>query len=193
MTVILVHGIMDDGRIFETLQRALEAAGHRVIAPSLHPASGATGLEALAAQVADVIAAVPEPEPIDLVGFSMGALISRYVIAHLDPKRRVRRFFSISGPHGGSLWAHLPLNRGTRQMRPGSAFLADLDAHRKRLVEMPVYAYWSPMDLTVVPARSAGVDFGENHRIPALLHSGMVRHPRLIAHCLAVLAEAPPV
>lgn len=192
MTVVLVHGILDDGSIFRRLAGALRRDGHRVLAPSLRPSDGRTGLDALAVQLARCVDGATEPEePLDLVGFSMGALIGRRLVARHDPRARVRRYASISGPHRGSLWAHLPFNRGVREMRPGSAFLAELDAELGRLRTRPTRAYWTPFDLTVLPARTAVLPFGEARRIPALTHSGMVRHPALIADLRAFLGSAP--
>ena len=57
----------------------------------------------------------------------MGGLVSRYYVQRLGGIERVRRLITISTPHQGTLWAHMVGNPGSRQMRPGSAFLSKLN------------------------------------------------------------------
>ena len=93
-------------------------------------------------------------EPVNVVGFSMGGLVVR--AAHqTDPSLPIRRAAFLNSPHAGTWLAYLaPFKalRGIRQMRPASEFL-------KRLAsvnwEIPTLAVWSPLDLVVVPGRSA--------------------------------------
>ena len=87
-----------------------------------------------------------------VVGFSMGTLISRYYLQGLGGAERCSAFFSISGPHRGSFWGYFYPGKGTRQMRPNSEFLKNLDATVERLGEIPIVSYWTPFDLMIVPA-----------------------------------------
>ena len=126
MIFVLVHGINDTSHVFKTMRAAFENQGHRCIVPSLTPNDGSKGLEYLAKQLQDIISAemTGVEGDISLVGFSMGGLISRYYLQELDGHNIVRRFFSISAPHHGTVLAYLALNLGVNQMRPGSAFCA---------------------------------------------------------------------
>lgn len=69
---------------------------------------------------------------IDVVAVSMGGLVGRYAaIAQTEDDRRLRikRLFTISSPHRGASMAGLPtFDQRIIDMRPGSVFLADLDA-----------------------------------------------------------------
>ena len=86
------------------------------------------GLEKLAEQLKAFVDERIEPEQrFDLVGYSMGGLVSRYYLQRLGGLRRVRRFITLAAPHNGSYMAYLLPNRGGEQMRPGSAFIEDLN------------------------------------------------------------------
>jgi len=69
---------------------------------------------------------------IDVVAVSMGGLVARYAAmprAEDDRSLRIKRLFTISSPHRGASMAGLPtFDRRIIDMRPGSAFLANLDA-----------------------------------------------------------------
>ncbi len=184
-TVVLVHGIFDTAGSLRKMERHLEPFGFRALRPALRPNSARTGLDTLAMQLRDFIDAhVPGDEPFDLVGFSMGGLIGRYYLQRLDGLRRVRRFVSISTPHHGSRIAYLLPNRGCRQMRPGSDFLADLNRDVDRLAEVRVVSIWTPFDLSIVPARSSRLSVGTEHVVPVKLHRWMLRD-RLVLDIVA--------
>jgi triacylglycerol lipase len=83
-SVVLVHGINDTGQVFQTMATYLRKRGWSVYTLDLIPNNGDFGLEKLAQQVADYIADSFAPEqPLDLVGFSMGGIISRYYVQRL--------------------------------------------------------------------------------------------------------------
>jgi triacylglycerol lipase len=128
--VLLVHGIWNTGKDFASLRRALEAAGAAAVeAVDLDPNSGAASIEALARQVAEAADRLRQrsaEDRVDVVGFSMGALVTRYWIQRLGGAERVRRFISIAGPQQGTWLAHLSPLSGVREMRPGSATLRSL-------------------------------------------------------------------
>ena len=76
---------------------------------------------------------------VDVVGFSMGGLVSRHAALPLDdgargahgPTRRlkIRRLFTIATPHRGANWAPLGVfNSLAQSMRHGSPLLQRLDA-----------------------------------------------------------------
>src|SRR5262245_56563610 len=105
--VVLVHGLGDDARTMEPLAAFLRANGFREVhAVELRPSNGDAPIEELAVQLSDAIARVrasSRSARVDLVGFSMGALVSRFYLQRLDGRTQVRRFVSISGPHHGTL------------------------------------------------------------------------------------------
>jgi triacylglycerol lipase len=156
--VLIVHGIWDSKARVRTLEQGLLRRGlTHVVAFDLKPNDGRAPLATLAAQVEREVAALLATfgGPIDLVGFSMGALIARYYLQRLGGKAHVRRFISISGPHHGTLTAHaLPL-AGLRDMRPGSALIRDLEQDPDPYGDVEVHCLYTPYDLMIVPPTSS--------------------------------------
>lgn len=70
---------------------------------------------------------------IDVIGVSMGGLVARAAASSTeeDPRRlRIARLFTISSPHRGARLSWMPTcDSRVIDMRAGSDFLADLDAH----------------------------------------------------------------
>jgi triacylglycerol lipase len=193
MNVVMVHGFADTGRLFRVLSRELEARGHACHAPTFSPRDGRLGIPDLSGKLASYIADhVPPGAQVALVGFSMGALVSRHYLQALGGARRVRVFFSIAGPHAGTLNAYLYPGEGTRQMRPGSAFLQDLRAGRESLNGMPVYTYRTPMDLMVTPSRSSRIPDAPELVVWSPFHSMLPSNARVVDHIASALAKLEP-
>jgi triacylglycerol lipase len=180
MNVVLVHGFLNRGGILRSLARHLTSAGHTCFVPSLKPCDARHGLPALAEQLGQFItASLVADSRFVVVGFSMGALIARYYLQELGGYQRADAFFSICGPHAGTLIAYLYPGRGAHQMRPRSEFLAQLDQSAERLSTIPITCYWTPFDLTILPVESTKWERAEHVRIPSPMHSITVFDKRL--------------
>lgn len=59
----------------------------------------------------------PAGQEINVIGHSMGGLDARYLIAHLEPKARVRSLTTIASPHRGSTFADYMLYKVIGQKR----------------------------------------------------------------------------
>ena len=175
------------------LARHLSKEGHECLVPSLKPCDGRGGLPHLAEQLHHFLEEeLDEGDRFALVGFSMGALISRYYLQELEGYRRADAFFSICGPHAGTLTAYLYPGEGVMQMRPQSRFLQELDGSSHRLSELPVTCYWTPFDLMIVPAASCRWRRGEEVCIPSPIHRWMPSDRRLhrdISQRLSALSD----
>ena len=190
MNVVLVHGFGDTGRLFRRLWRHLEARGHLCQAPTLHPRDGALGMEDLSGKLESFIRAnVARGAPVALVGFSMGAVVARHYLQARGGAGRASAFFSIAGPHRGTLSAYFHGGAGVRQMRPGSAFLRDLQAGAGALRGLPVFTYRTPFDLMVVPSRSSRIAAAPERVFWCPLHSMLPGHRPLMAHLAGELAR----
>lgn len=177
--VVLVHGIWDSAARLEPLRMGLAARGiTRATALDLRPNDGSAPIPELASQVD---AAVREAlarsgaARADVVGFSMGALVTRWWIQRGGGRQLARRFVSISGPHQGTHTARaLPL-RGVRDMRPDSALLRDLALDADPWGDVEVHCLYTPYDLMILPARSSVLDGARTTRaFPVKLHRWMV-------------------
>jgi triacylglycerol lipase len=190
MTVVMVHGFADTGRLFRRMWRGLEAQGHLCHAPTLHPRDGRLGIPDLSEKLAAFIQGnVARGAPLALVGFSMGALVARHYLQAPGRAGSARAFFSICGPHRGTLNAHLFWGAGVRQMRPGSAFLSELDRGSGALRGMAVFTYRTPFDLMVVPSASSRIASAQELVVWCPLHSLMPANAAVIGHIARELAR----
>jgi triacylglycerol lipase len=183
--VLLVHGLWDSPVRLQPLSRGLVERGiSPVAAVHLRPADGRATIAALADQVgvhAEALAGEHGHERIDIVGFSMGALASRYYLQRGGGRARTRRFISISGPHSGTMTAYgLPF-AGVRQMRPRSALLADLAADEDPWGEVEVHCIYTPYDMMIVPSESSILTGARSvHRVPVPVHRWMLKDRRVL-------------
>ena len=174
--VVLVHGIWNTAGIFSVLQRYLEQAGWRVYAISMTPNNGDAPLSVLAEQVAEFVEdRLGRAQTFDLVGFSMGGLISRYYLQRLGGLARVERFISVSTPHQGTALALFSRRLGVSQMRPSSPFLRSLNRDIHRLETIRFFSFWTPFDLLILPPWSSDVGLGKTQVLSVGAHNRMIR------------------
>lgn len=197
--VLVVHGIWDSARRMAPLVEGLRARGVvHVRSFDLLPANGSAGIARLGALVvreAQALAAEHAVAKIDLVGFSMGALLGRWFLQRGGGKQQVRRFVSIAGPHAGTWSAYaLPL-AGPRDMRPNSVFLRDLAADPDPWGEVEVHCLYTPYDAMILPATSSILPGARSvQAIPVKMHRFLVTDARVhdrVAATLLAQHEAP--
>ena len=193
--VLLVHGLNDTGAIFERMAPYLTQLGWSVYDLDLSPSNGDLSLEQLGEQVANYVAATFPPEqPFDLIGFSMGGIVSRYYIQRLGGINCVQRFITLASPHYGTWTAYLSERPGCVQMRPNSAFIHQLNQDAVMLEQLNFTSIWTPFDLMIVPANSSQMPVGQDVQVPALMHSWMLtdlRSLEAVAAALCAPAQAP--
>jgi len=192
--VLLVHGIWDDGTRFDRMREVLGEAGLGPMrAIDLVPNDGSARIERLAEQVEDAARELMREtgeSQIDLVGFSMGALVSRFWLQRLRGKERTRRFVSISGPHAGTVTAWAMPKNGARQMRPRSQLLQELDADTDPWGRCEVHTLWTLYDLMILPPRSSQLPGAHaDHTVQIPLHRFMITHPKALAKITSILTR----
>lgn len=179
--VVLVHGFLETGTSFNPLKRRLERRGIQCIVPKLRPCDGRGGLEPIAEALKQEIDQSFGPnEPIDIVAFSMGGLVSRYYLQELGGASRCRSLTTLASPHHGTQTAWLYPSKGAIQMRPGSEFLSTLDQSEAALGKMPVVSYRSRLDLVILPSASSIWERAENIEHPSLLHPFLLTSPTVM-------------
>jgi triacylglycerol lipase len=191
--VLLVHGIYDTGRVFDSLAPKLRAEGWHVETIDMVPNNGDASLAVLAEQVRDKVArmrAETGAPRVDLVAFSLGGIVSRYYLQRLGGAPQVQRFVTISSPHAGTLTGYVRWNPGVIEMRRGSAFLADLNRDWSTTAQqVKVTSVWTPLDLMIVPANSSQLPGARNLTVPVALHPLMLVDNRCHALVLEALRE----
>lgn len=185
--VLLIHGIDDTAILFNRMTSYLHQGGWAVHSLDLIPNNGSVGLDRLAHQVANYIEQNFSPDqPIDLIGFSMGGIVSRYYVQRLGGIDRVQRFVTISSPHNGTWTAYFRPNLGGNQMQRNSAFLYDLNQDVAALAQINFTSIWTPMDLMILPAVSSRLPVGREVILSVPSHPQMVTDAR----CLKAVADA---
>lgn len=180
MTVILVDGIWGQGAAFKPLCAQLAAQGYACLVPVLQPTNAIHGVADLAGKLKRFIDSHVEPEePLAIVGFSLGCIVTRFYLQQLGGHRRTKAFFALSGPHRGTWTAYGYIGQGARDLRPGSALLRLLESSSACLAGIALHAYWTPFDLMIMPATSAHWNAATNLRIPTLLHRFVPRDRRV--------------
>ncbi len=190
VNVVLVHGFLNNGKIFDPLIRRLEREGCRCFAPALHPNTCSLGVDDLAHKLsAQIDQHFGRQQPFVIIGFSMGGIVTRDYVQNLARRKRVRGVFLISPPNQGTLWAGLSPSGGTRELAIGSPFLKRLNSDDTVWKEVPVTTYWTPYDLMIVPARSSLWPVGQTRRVSSPPHPLMARNPDVMADIAAKLQE----
>jgi triacylglycerol lipase len=194
-SVFLVHGLTDTSRKMATIARHLRNLGWEVYDINLTPSNGDAKLESLAQQILDLVdRTFPPHQKIDIIGFSMGGLVSRYYIQRLGGIDRVQRFITISSPHNGTFAAHFSTRPGCVQMRPESEFIQDLNRDTNSLKGLQFTSLWTPFDLMILPPTSSRLGIGTETMIPVLTHPLMVYDSRslnAIVNALSQPVESP--
>jgi triacylglycerol lipase len=188
--VLLVHGLMDTSRKMRKIAAHLRGLGWQVTDIDLTANNGDTRLEILAQQVAAKIERTFAPhQRIDLLGFSMGGLVTRYYIQRLSGIDRVQRFVTISTPHRGTIAANFSMRCGCIQMRPDHDFIRDLNRDVDLLNELNFTSLWTPFDLIILPPSSSQLGIGTEQKIPVLTHPLMVADRRVLEAIATALAQ----
>lgn len=176
--VVLVPGYQDNRKKMVPLAAYLSARGFDTLPLSPQPSDGSAGIDELASKLAEQIdAALGADRPFNLFGFSMGGLIGRYYLQRLGGVRRVTRFVTLATPHLGSWSAKwIPSQHAPAivQMRPGSAFLQELNDDLATLDQVPFAALWTPFDLSVTPYHHAYLPERPAQRVLSPFHGLLV-------------------
>jgi triacylglycerol lipase len=189
-SVLLIHGIEDTGAVFNSMASYLRQMGWPVYTLDLVPNNATLGLDILAQQVSDYVLNNFAPQqPVDLVGFSMGGIVSRYYVQKLGGFKRVKRLITISSPHHGTLMAYASQRQGCLQMRSNSQFLQDLNTDAQILDLLNFTSIWTPYDLMIVPAKSSQMPVGKEIIVRVLLHPAMLTDPKSLAAVASALRE----
>ncbi len=174
-TVILVHGFLDTSRKMQSMAAYLRTQGWTAYTPALTPSNGSEGLERMAGKLEAYINEKCGPDRrIDLVGFSMGGIVSRYYVQRLGGNRRVAHLVTIASPNHGTLMGYFSGSKAAREMRPGSPFLKALNADLHTLDRLKFTSLWTPLDLMIIPASSSRMPVGKEVRIWMPAHPLMV-------------------
>ncbi len=117
-----------------------------------------------------------DAEKVNLVGHSLGGIISRYYLQKLGGWKYVHRAVYLGTPHKGVYWAVFGLaTKAGRQLMPNSALLQDLNNDPSRCRNIKCLSIISNFDEMIVPRESGILDCGYNKVVNwPVGHWGMV-------------------
>ena len=187
LPLLLIHGYQCNRGYWLWLRRSLEHAGWQVATISLDPVFNDIDgyVEQVSRRIEDVCAATGAGQ-VMLVGHSMGGLVSRAYLRR-QGNARVARLVTLGSPHHGSQLAKLGMGENGRQMVPGSAWLAALNAPGAVPLPQTVSVY-SCHDNYVMPQDSSLLDGAKVVPLAGIGHLEMAFSPAIERLLLAELA-----
>jgi pimeloyl-ACP methyl ester carboxylesterase len=183
--VLLVHGYGLNRVCFVLLERFLERRGFVVWSVNHHPRHGS--VPEMARSLVRRIEALKEATgaaQVDVVGHSMGGVVTAWAAARLEAAADIRRLVTIGTPWRGTRFALFSWHPESRDMEPGAAVLEDILPP-----PVPTVSIWSPVDNVIIPPDSSAVPGAILQLMPGAGHSEMLLRPtiwRAVAQALAV-------
>ena len=176
--IFLVHGLWNNPKLFEKLIEKIKEDDYQVYRPHLPHKFGKTSLRKLAMELDSKIEQLVGPEiEIDIVGFSMGGLISRIWLQNYNGFSRTKRFFSIGTPHLGTYTAQVipsSLMPGIAEMKRGSSLLSQLNDDLSPLENVECISFFTKWDLMSFPGWQAKLSIGDSYHLPVLTHKELI-------------------
>jgi len=190
--VVLVHGYFANRGYFRSLVASLEAHGAGpVFVPNFRSwmAPIEVAEEELHAGIERIAAGTGRPRVV-LIGHSMGGLVARAYLARRGPGR-IARLVTVASPHHGTALARWGAGPSGRQMRPGSAFLAALEASEAVAgARVEAVSIYSPHDNMVAPQATSRLPWARNVALPGLGHIAIAQSQALVEALLPELEAA---
>ena len=192
MPILLVHGYLSCRGYWGPLVRWLEARGVKGLhVPNF--TSAFSTIEQFAGELHEEIeriAAGTGHERMVLVCHSMGGLAARlYIRSHGEG--RIARLVTLASPHHGTALAVFGLGEHGRQMRRGSAFLADLAAaEAARPPALPALSIYSVHDNLVAPQDTSRLPWTRNVAVAGVGHVDLIASGSVYPQLLEELRAA---
>ena len=176
--IFLVHGLWNNPKLFEKLINRIKKDDYQLYCPHLPHKYGYSSLKSLAKDLDSKIEElVGHEKEIDIVGFSMGGLISRFWLQNHNGFLRTKRFFSIGTPHFGTYTAQMIpsfLMPGIAEMKRGSNLLSQLNNDLSSLEKIKCSSFFTRWDLMSFPGWQAKLPIGDSYHLPVLTHKELI-------------------
>jgi pimeloyl-ACP methyl ester carboxylesterase len=190
--VLLVHGLACNRGVWWLLRRRLRAAGFdRVHLVDLEPLNA--DLDQLAGALEHEVVRLRRIYPGDrltIVAHSMGGLVARAMLRS-PASVAIHHLITLATPHGGAALARALDWPCARQMRPGSEWLARLNAQAADARQEPrITCFYSADDNLVAPAQSAALPGAASFAVSGLGHFGLLASRRVGNLLIGALREA---
>jgi triacylglycerol esterase/lipase EstA (alpha/beta hydrolase family) len=173
--VLLLHGVLCNSGAMAGLRGELVA---RSLGPvyALSYGPPLASIDAFADQVAakiDAILKTTGAVRVAIVGHSMGGLVARAYLRRYGGKK-VSLLMTLGAPHHGSVHAWLFPGLSLAQLRPGNAWLADLNRAEGAQAGVRLVSLWSWHDSMVAPQTSSRLAGAENIELAGIGHNALL-------------------
>jgi len=179
--VLLVHGVLVNDGVWLSLQRFLASNGGTPVY-TINYGPPLADIEWFAEQLhtrIDEILAATGAERVVLVAHSMGGLVARAYLRRFGAGR-VAKLITIGAPHHGSVLAWSFPGTCLAQMRPGNAWLTDLNRDENSAAPVPITSIWSRHDSMVAPRASSVLGNAENIALVGIAHNALLGEERVM-------------
>ena len=185
--LVLIHGLWNGPKVFNKLLKRINRFiddTDDIYLPELPHYQGRVSLFDLAEDLDQKITNKFGPERnIDLIGFSMGGLISRIWLQEMGGLGRTKNLITIGTPHHGTLMAQvipqIPF-KGISQMKINSNLINCLNSKLMLLESINCISLFTYWDLMVFPFYHAILPIGKYYPLPALTHQQLLSNPKTI-------------
>lgn len=188
--VLLLHGVLCNAGAMYGLSRDLRA---RCIGPvySISYGPPLASIEGFADQVAakiDAIIGATGAPRVAIVGHSMGGLVARAYLRRYGAQK-IASVMTLGAPHHGSVhaWAFPGICLG--QLRPGNAWLVELNRTEGLPLPVRFVSLWSWHDSMVAPQTSSRLEGAENIELTGIGHNALLGDEQVFALVAAELTR----
>lgn len=179
--VLLIHGILCNGGIWQPLLKLLQEAGFEQVVPmNLYPLFA--DIEFLAEKVVAQLRALQHDSGgrrVVIVAHSMGGLVARAALRSAG-SAVIGRIVTLGTPHHGTAIACTLPCAPARQMCPDSAWLRQLNAEQEGRFDVPMTCLYSPEDTLVWPPSSAILSGARIARVERCGHLSLATSQRAL-------------
>jgi triacylglycerol lipase len=121
----------------------------------------------------DSLLAATGAKKVDIIAHSMGGLLSRYFSKNLTGSEKIDGFVFLGTPNHGTTLADLCPIQSCIEMRPGSGFLAALNAGDETPGTARYATWWTPCDQLTTPPESVVLEGATNTQTACMSHSDL--------------------
>ena len=174
--ILFVHGWNSSGSVWSTMISRFKADGWtdaELNNWSYNTSqSNKTTASEISTKVSQILTATGASK-VDIITHSMGGLSSRWYAKFLGGDTKIDEWVSLGGPNHGTDTAYFCTQTSCREMRPGSAFLTELNAGDESPGTPRYGTWWSPCDSIINPDSSVAVSGATNTQTACLSHSAL--------------------
>ena len=173
--IVLVHGVLVNDGVWFALQRFLGRRGVAAVYTTNYgpPLADIERFEEQLAKKIEAVCAATGAACVTLVCHSMGGLVARAYLRRFGGER-LARIITIGTPHHGSMLAWTFSGRCLEQMRPGNAWLAELNRDEAAAAPVPITSIWSRHDSMVAPQASCELACATNIALVGIAHNALL-------------------